>query len=623
MPAARRSILILGLGAALLLFSSLAQSDAPDPAADYRELLQREARLIPGTQDGEFFTEIVQLKASLTGLSDYEATIAVREDLAGLINETGQSAAAITQLRSAASFALAAADAPTALRLYLAQLDLYVPHEDALRGIPTADETIKLAQALGDHTALVRATLAKISLQDSNNQSDDFESIYTSLLALEGVDEFIIKLHRVRRGSTSLEDNLREQRWLEVKKMAGDRQLPAVEAEAWEALAWIAYHRDDLELAAERFKSSDTLGPWRGRTGQDWNRYIRLFEQLGESAHALATVQRKLTETPATQDPGFRAELHDGLALLRAAQGDYPAAYAALREAADLRAAQDYTPQFLPLATMSRGNIPAVTDAVSVDAAIRATQREAELALTKAQRERLIIAVIAAILLILLLAVAYQLKRRAAAAAALSREAAELRALRYQLNPHFLFNALEGLRSRFGEDASAGLSLLDRLTEFCRLIFVPRADGLQTVADECSMIESFLHIEKDRWEDSLEVDLDFDPAAKGRTLPSMLIHPLVENALKYGAATSNDRIRISVTTELIAGQTLVITVSNSGHWLEAREPRERSSHRVGLDNIRRRLARYYPARHTFEIGPSETGVTATLTLRGDPAEPST
>jgi hypothetical protein len=149
---------------------------------------------------------------------------------------------------------------------------------------------------------------------------------------------------------------------------------------------------------------------------------------LGESTHALATVQRKLAENPATQEPGFRAELQDGLARLLAAENDYRPAYEAVRKAADLRAAQDFAPQFLPMAKMTRGNISAVTDSVSVDAAIRATQREAELALAKAHRQRLIIAVIAAVLLILLLTVAYQLKRRAATVAAPSREAAALRA---------------------------------------------------------------------------------------------------------------------------------------------------------------------------------------------------
>ncbi|GAB5560938.1 MAG: hypothetical protein SynsKO_25850 [Synoicihabitans sp.] len=629
MPAARRTLLVLGLSAALAPFGSFAQSDAADPATDYRELLRREAGLIPGTENGEFFTEIVQLKASLSGLNDYEATIAVREDLAELIKGTGQSAAAIAQLRSAASFALAAADAPTALRLYLAQLDLYVPHADAERGIPVAEESIRLAQALGDHSAWVTAALAKISLRDASNASTDFESTYDSLLALEGADEFAIKLHRVRRNSSPVEDDLAERRWLEVKRMAIARQLPAIEAEAWEALAWMAYHRNDFDLAAHRFRSGDALDFPQGRTAQNWGLYIRLFEQLGNSAHALAIVQGKLAEDPGRQDPGFRAELQDGLALLLATEGDYPAAYAALREAADLRAAQDYTPQFLPLATMTRGNIPAVTDAVSVDAAIRAAQREADLALAKSHRQFLIAAVVAALLLIALLTLAYRLKRRAAAAAVLSREAAELRAenarllaLRYQLNPHFLFNALEGLRSRFTENAHAGISLLDRLTEFCRLVFTLRKDGLQTVEDECAMIEAFLRIEQDRWEDNLVVNLDFDPAARAKTLPTMLIQPLVENALKYGAETSTDRITIGVTTRVEDPDTLVITIANSGHWLKETALRERSSNRIGLNNIRRRLASYYPDRHTFDIGPSAAGVTAILILKGQPHQPS-
>jgi hypothetical protein len=106
--------------------------------------------------------------------------------LAELIAAAGQSAAAIGQLRSAASFALATAEAPTAVRRYLAQLDFYVPHRDAERGLPMADETIKLAQAFDDRTALVKATLAKISLQDFINQTAEFESTYESLLNLKG-----------------------------------------------------------------------------------------------------------------------------------------------------------------------------------------------------------------------------------------------------------------------------------------------------------------------------------------------------------------------------------------------------------------------------------------------------
>lgn len=627
MATALRPVFFLSLCAALSPIATIGQPADPDHR--YRDLVEQVADF-SGTGESEYFAQLIALKIELTGLDHYPATIAVREELAHRLIGVGQKVSAINHLRSAASLALAAEDAPTLLRLYLTQLQIYVAEQNSDRGIPFAAETIKLAEALGDQAALVQATLAEISLNHNNSLSYPIQQTYDSLLALDGVDELAIKLHRSRLERSSQRDYARQaQRWLDVKQLAIAQQRPDIEAEAWEALAWIAYRQDQFELAAERFRSGESLGQRIFRSAGDWRNYLLLLNQLGQSAYALDIVNRELSESGSRQESGFLAELQDARALLLSTEGDFPAAYAALREATELRSQADFVPQFFQPAKMSMANPAEYTDSVQVAATIRAAQREADLVLAESQRQFLVAAVVAALLLIALLALAYRLKRRAAAAAMLSREAAELRAenaqllaLRYQLNPHFLFNALEGLRSRFTENSAAGITLLDQLTEFCRLVFTPHQNGLQTVADECAMIEAFLGIEQDRWEDNLEVKFQFDPAARAMTLPTMLVQPLVENALKYGAETSTDRIRIDVTTRAESQDTLVITISNSGRWLTETALRERSSNRIGLSNVRRRLQSYYPDRHTFAIGPSEAGVTATLTLHGAPAAPS-
>lgn len=627
MSAALRLIFLLSLSAALWPTKLVGQSVAA--ASRYQQLIHQAAGITDGEVD-EFFDEIVALKVGLTDLDEYHATIAVREELARLLLESGQKVSAISHLQSAASLALASEDASTLLRLYLAQLEVYREERNTDRGLPFAAETIKLAQASGDHSALVQATLAEISLHHHASASYPFETAYHTLLALDGADQLVIKLHRSRLDKVSRLDKPRQaQRWLEVKDLAIAQSRPDIEAEAWEALAWIAYYQDKFELAAERFKSGEATGQRVARSAQEWGNFLRLLHQLDESAYALEIVNRALAAIGSPRESGFNAELQDARALLLATEGDFPAAYAALRQAADLRKQADFAPQFFQPAKMAMATASNFTDSVQVDAAIRAAQRETDLALAESHRRFLIATVVAAFLLISLLTAAYHLKRRAATAEMLSREAAELRAenaqllaLRYQLNPHFLFNALEGLRSRFTENAASGIKLLDRLTEFCRLVFTLRHDGLQTVADECNMVEAFLRIEQDRWEDNLVVNFDFDPSARALSLPTMLVQPLVENALKYGAETSTERITIDVTTRAETSDTLVIKISNSGRWLEATALRERSSNRIGLSNIRRRLHRYYPDCHTFTIGPSESGVTATLTLKGPPIHPA-
>jgi hypothetical protein len=201
-------------------------------------------------------------------------------------------------------------------------------------------------------------------------------------------------------------------------------------------------------------------------------------------------------------------------------------------------------------------------------------------------------------------------------AARLAEEKARLEVLRYQLNPHFLFNTLASISSSLPAGRNPARSMVERLAEFCRLT-LHRSDEREwtTLGDEMRLIEAYLAIEKSRWEDMLTVDIACDPELNRERLPYFLLLPLVENALKYGRATSVDRvgIRIAARREATKGA-LVIEVANTGEWIEPTAPKRVSTLGIGLENLRERLTRYYPHAHSFSFSHSDGWVTAMLVL---------
>jgi LytS/YehU family sensor histidine kinase len=116
----------------------------------------------------------------------------------------------------------------------------------------------------------------------------------------------------------------------------------------------------------------------------------------------------------------------------------------------------------------------------------------------------------------------------------------------------------------------------------------------------------------------LTVEIDADRALAGVRLPYFLLLPLVENALKYGRATSVDRVGIRITARCEADRgALVIEVANTGEWIEPTAPRRVSTLGIGLENLRERLVRYYPRAHAFSFSHGNGWVTAKLVLTPD------
>ncbi|MCF3649235.1 sensor histidine kinase [Synoicihabitans lomoniglobus] len=201
--------------------------------------------------------------------------------------------------------------------------------------------------------------------------------------------------------------------------------------------------------------------------------------------------------------------------------------------------------------------------------------------------------------------------------ARLAAEKARLEVLRYQLNPHFLFNTLNAICAQIIQTPRAARDTVIRLAEFCRLtLHRPDGDGAPRLREEIEMLRAYLAIEQTRLGELIEYKIEQDDSIGDMRLPPFLLLPLVENAVKYGAATSHDKVRICLSVQRAADHEVVIEVINSGEWIEPAVSDSRiRSLGIGLDNVRQRLTRYYPQRHEFTTHGRDGQVTVRLILR--------
>jgi sensor histidine kinase YesM len=184
---------------------------------------------------------------------------------------------------------------------------------------------------------------------------------------------------------------------------------------------------------------------------------------------------------------------------------------------------------------------------------------------------------------------------------------AQLAMLRYQLNPHFLFNTLNSISTlvllKQTERANA---MLSRLSSFLRYTLVYEPTAQVTLAQEVETLKLYLEIEKMRFEERLRPNFTIDPAAAKARLPSLLLQPLVENAIKYAVTPKEDGADIDVQARLI-GERVHIVVSDTGDGLNDGAPRPSESTGVGLANIRDRLAQAYGEDQSIEFSSQPNG----------------
>ncbi|GAC17661.1 two-component system, LytT family, sensor kinase [Paraglaciecola arctica BSs20135] len=176
-------------------------------------------------------------------------------------------------------------------------------------------------------------------------------------------------------------------------------------------------------------------------------------------------------------------------------------------------------------------------------------------------------------------------------------ETAQLEMLRYQVNPHFLFNALNSIRASISPDNPAAKQMITQLSEFLRHSLMSNDKNQNTLSDELEAVENYLAIEKIRFEEALEVELNIDDKAKQIMLPSFLLNPLVENAIKHGLQTSPEILKINISAVLESDR-LVIEVKNSGR-LNAQKTDKKD--KIGLNNVQERLKKQLPNKSSFAL----------------------
>jgi sensor histidine kinase YesM len=183
---------------------------------------------------------------------------------------------------------------------------------------------------------------------------------------------------------------------------------------------------------------------------------------------------------------------------------------------------------------------------------------------------------------------------------------AQLAMLRYQLNPHFLFNTLNSISTlvllKQTERANA---MLARLSSFLRYTLANESTAKVTLAQEVETLKLYLEIEKMRFEDRLRPHFKIESETIGARLPSLLLQPLIENAIKYAVTPSETGADIWLTARR-EGQSVKIEVADNGNG-EGAELAATPSTGVGLANIRERLAQAYGNSHSFTTRKNEHG----------------
>ena len=193
---------------------------------------------------------------------------------------------------------------------------------------------------------------------------------------------------------------------------------------------------------------------------------------------------------------------------------------------------------------------------------------------------------------------------------------AQLAMLRYQLNPHFLFNTLNSISTLvLLKETVPANAMLTRLSRFLRHTLISQPGGMVTVEQEVETLKLYLDIERMRFEERLQTEFDIADEAAEACLPSLLLQPLVENAIKYAVSPLEEGAKISLSAQL-SGSRLRLVVSDTGPGLKSPLESTRmdlpqsaspDSTGVGLANIRDRLAQAYGAEHLFEIRSPEKG----------------
>ena len=201
---------------------------------------------------------------------------------------------------------------------------------------------------------------------------------------------------------------------------------------------------------------------------------------------------------------------------------------------------------------------------------------------------------------------------------------AELDTLKLQLNPHFLFNALNSAMALIASNPAAAERMVSELSDFLRLVLTTSSEQEVPLERELGLLDRYVAIQRVRFQDRLTVTCNIEEGVRSALVPSLLLQPLVENAIRHGIGPRAGAGYVSVTARRI-GDRLSISILDDGVGVRARRSRERSRGTgLGLTNTSTRLSHLYGENHEFHAGPRDEGgyavrVTIPFKLAGAPA----
>jgi signal transduction histidine kinase len=202
-------------------------------------------------------------------------------------------------------------------------------------------------------------------------------------------------------------------------------------------------------------------------------------------------------------------------------------------------------------------------------------------------------------------------QERAAAAANAQADVdrARMAALQAQMNPHFLFNALNTVAALLGTDGSRARDTVRNLSGMLKHTLDRSAEPLTTVRDELQFVRDYLAIERERFGSRLDVVYDLDPAVDDLPVPTMSLQPLVENAIKHAVTTRIEGGRIHISVSKPSEERLRLSVEDDGPGFAAD-----AKDGMGLSNVRQRLRTLYGDAAALDVATSSSGSRVTMTI---------
>jgi sensor histidine kinase YesM len=190
----------------------------------------------------------------------------------------------------------------------------------------------------------------------------------------------------------------------------------------------------------------------------------------------------------------------------------------------------------------------------------------------------------------------------------------QLKMLRYQINPHFLFNVLNSIHALIDENTEKAKKLVVEMSEYYRYTLNKQEQTI-TIEKEVEAIEKYLEIQKIRFEEKFEYDISVDSEVNTVLIPSFIIHLLVENAVKYGMKTNAEKLIIRLTAKS-GNNIILIRVANTGKLqnITPLTTKNIDGTSNGLDNIKNRLALFYKDNYSFSLTQENDWVVAAIEI---------